>query len=78
MWLKVYWAEDFLWDDGCGMMGLPSPVSPRPYSEHNGKLHEISKETSLESFSSASTYHHRLQGAGPDYLIDVTVTCYST
>ena len=44
------------------MMGLPSPVSTRSYSEHNDKFHEILKEMSLKSFSSASTHIHRLQG----------------
>ena len=37
-----------------------------------------SHDVSVESFGSASEQLHRLQGADPDAIIDVTVTCDGT
>ena len=59
----------------CGVMGLPPPVSPKCYKEHISNIHKISQEICEESSRSASAQLRRLLGAGPDEVIDVTVTC---
>ena len=62
----------------CGVMGLPPPVSPKSYSDHNSILQKIAHDVSVESFRSASVQLHRLQGANLDTVIDVDVTCDGT
>ena len=62
----------------CGVMGLPPPVFPKCFTEHNLIIHKIVQEVCEESFRSASAQLHRLQGADPDDVIDVTVTCDGT
>ena len=62
----------------CGVMGLPPPVTSKSYSEHNSRIHTISNEMCLESYRSASVQLHRLQGAEPTGVVDVTVTCEGT
>ena len=58
----------------CGVMGLP-PVSPKSYSAHNSILQKFTHDVSVESCRSASAQLHRLQGADPGDVVDVTVTC---
>ena len=41
-------------------------------------LQQIAQEVSVESCRSASAQLHRLQGADPDDVVDVTVTCDGT
>ena len=62
----------------CGVMGLPPPVSSKSYSEHNNFLRKYTQEICEESFRSASAQLRQLQGAGPDDVVDVTVTCDGT
>ena len=62
----------------CGVMGLPPPVTPKSYFTHNSILQEIVHNVRLESCRSASEQLHRLQGADPSDVIDVTVTCDGT
>ena len=59
----------------CGVMGLPPPVSSKSYSEHNNFLIKYMQQICEESFRSASAQLRQLQGAGPDDVVDVTVTC---
>ena len=58
----------------CGVMGLPPPVSSKPYSEHNNFLIKYTQQICDESFRSASAQLRQLQGAGPNDVADVTVT----
>ena len=62
----------------CGVMGLPPPVFPKCYSEHNSMLQQITYKVGMKSCRSASAQLHRLQGADPDDVVDVTVTCDGT
>ena len=62
----------------CGVMGLPPPVTPKSYSTHNSILQKIVHNVRVESCRSASEQLHRLQGADPGDVIDVTVTCDGT
>ena len=62
----------------CGVMGLPPPVSPRSYSVHNNSLQKLVHDVLMESFKVASEQLHRLQGADPNDVTDVTVTCDGT
>ena len=59
----------------CGAMGLPPPVFPKCYTELNLIIHKIVQEVCEESSRSASAQLRRLQGADPDDVVDVTVTC---
>ena len=59
----------------CGVMGLPPPVGPKSYSNHNNILHKFVQKVRMESSKVASAQLHRLQGADPSDVIDVTVTC---
>ena len=59
----------------CGAMGLPPPVFPKCYTEHNLIIHKIAQEVCEESSRSASAQLRRLEGADPDDVVDVTVTC---
>ena len=59
----------------CGVIGLPPPVSSKSYSEHNNFLIKYMRQICEESFRSASAGLRQLQGAGPDDVVDVTVTC---
>ena len=59
----------------CGVMGLPPPVGPKSYSNHNNILHKFVQNVRMESSKVASAQLHRLQGADPSDVIDVTVTC---
>ena len=59
----------------CGVMGLPPPVFPKSYTEHNHIIKKYTQEICEESFTSASAQLRRLQGADPDDVVDVTVTC---
>ncbi len=59
----------------CGVMGLPPPVFPKCYTEHISIIHKIAQEICEESSRSASAQLRRLQGADPDDVADVTVTC---
>ena len=58
-----------------GVMGLPPPVFPKSYSTHNSILQKIAHDVGVESCRSASAQLHRLQGADPGDVVDVTVTC---
>ena len=62
----------------CGAMGLPPPVFPKCYTEHISIIHKIAQEMCEESSRSASAQLRRLQGADPDDVVDVTVTCAGT
>ena len=57
------------------MIGLPPPVFPKCFTEHNLVIHKIAKEGCEDSFRSASAQLRGLQGAGPDDVADCTVTC---
>ena len=59
-------------------MGLPPPVGPKSYSIHNNILHKCVENVQMESSKIASAQLHRLQGANPNDIIDVTVTCDGT
>ena len=60
----------------CGVMGLPPPVFPKCFSEHNLVIHKIATEVCEDSFKSASAQLRALHGAGPDDdVVDCTVTC---
>ena len=59
----------------CGVMGLPPPVFPKCYTEHISIIHKIAQEICEESSRSAAAQLRRLQGANPDDVVDVTVTC---
>ena len=61
----------------CGVMGLPPPVSPKSYSSHNS-LQKFVQNVRMESSKVASAQLHRLQGADPSDIVDVTVTCDGT
>ena len=61
----------------CGVMGLPPPVRPKSYSLHNN-IHKFVQNVQMESSKVASAQLHRLQGADPNDIIDVTVTCDGT
>ena len=56
----------------CGVMSLPPPVTSKSYSEHNSRIYTISNEMCLESYRTASAQLHRLQGAEPTDVVDVT------
>ena len=62
----------------CGVMGLPPPVSSKSYSDHNSILQKITHDVGMESCRSASEQLQRLQGADPDVVVDVSVTCDGT
>ena len=56
----------------CGVMGLPSPHA---IQNHNLVIQKIANEVCEDSFRSASAQLRGLQGAGPDDVVDCTVTC---
>ena len=62
----------------CGVSCLPPPVFPKCYTEHISIIHKIAQEVCEESSRLASAPFRRLQGAGPDDVVDVTVTCDGT
>ena len=62
----------------CGVMCLPPPVTPKSYSTHNSLLKKFVHNVRVESCKSASAQLHRLQGADPGDVVDVTGTCYGT
>ena len=62
----------------CGVIGLPPPVGPKSYSIHNNILHKLVLDVLMESSRVASAQLHKLQGADPNDIIDVTVTCDGT
>ena len=61
----------------CGVMGLPPIVGPKSYSAHNSLLQKFVQNVRMESTKFASAQLHRLQGADPSDIVDVTVTCDS-
>ena len=56
----------------CGVMGLPSLHA---LQNHNLVIQKIANEVCEDSFRSASAQLRGLQGAGPDDVVDCTVTC---
>ena len=58
----------------CGVLGLLPPVGPKSYSIHNNILHKFVENVRMESSKVVSAQLHRLQGADPNDIIDVTVT----
>ena len=62
----------------CEVMGLPPPVFPKCYTEHNFIIQKFAHEVCEESSRSASAQLRRFQGADPDDVVDVTVTCDGT
>ena len=59
----------------CGVMGFPPPVGPKSYSAHNSILQKFVQNVQVESCRAASAQLHRLQGADPGDVVDVTDTC---
>ena len=59
-------------------MGLPPPVFPKCFSEHNLVIHKIATDVCEDSFKSVSAQLRALHGAGPDDVVDCTVTCDGT
>ena len=58
-----------MWSDG-----PPFSVSSKSYPEHINFLIKYMQQICEESFRSASAQLRQLQGAGPDDVVDVTVT----
>ena len=57
---------------------MAPPVFPKSYSDHNSILQKIAHDVGVESCKSGSAQLHRLQGADPGDIVDVTVTCGDT
>ena len=72
------WQSECRARDICGVMDLPPPVRPKSYSLHNNILHQFVQNVRMESSKVASAQLHRLQGADPNDIIDVIVTCEGT
>ena len=58
----------------CGIMGLPPPVTDPAFRAHKADIAAAATEESVESRKVAAKELHRMQGAGDDDIIDVTVT----
>ena len=59
-------------------MCLPPPVSQRAVLTIIASSKKIAHNVGVESWRSASAQLHRLQGADPGDVVDVTVTCDGT
>lgn len=59
-------------------MDMLPPVSAPSYSAHNQQLLEAVRSEVMATQQSVSAHLHELQGALPDDITDVTVTCDGT
>ena len=62
----------------CGLMNMPPPPRPTPYSRHNIALLKAVKEVSLETMTDAATEIHTKDGESINDIVQCGISCDGT
>ena len=62
----------------CGLMNMPPPPRPTPYSHHNKALLKAVKEVSLETMTDAATEIHTKDGESINDIVQCGISCDGT
>ena len=62
----------------CGLMNMPPPPRPTPYSSHNREILKATKTVCMETMNEAAKEIHHLKKKPDDEIIDCAISCDGT